>query len=253
MSIPNQTKINQLLQTWHKGTVATALWLKQQGISKTLQERYKKSVWIESIGFGAFKRTGDDIDWKGGIYAIQKQAKSPIHIGGLTAIVLQGSGHYIRFKEAVQIFSTNTPLPAWFKNYKWEDEIQFYRTNFLPNSLALKEYEDKNFSITISTLERAILECLYLTPKYIDIVECYNIMEGLIGLRPDVLQELLEKCTSVKVKRLFFYMAEKVNHAWLQHITANKIDFGSGKRSLVKQGFYNPKYQITLPKELESI
>jgi hypothetical protein len=256
MTMHNQTKINQLLQNWPQGTVAIPSWLEKQEISRSLQEHYQKSNWIESIGNGAFKRTGDDIGWKGGLYAIQKQAKLPIHVGGLTAVVLQGSGHYIRFKENIQLFGnsdTKAPLPRWFRNYKWEDKVQLYRTKFLPDNVALKEYEDKNFSITISSLERAILECLYLAPQHVDIVECYHIMEGLVGLRPDVFQELLEKCTSVKVKRLFLYMAEKANHAWLQFIDTKNIDLGSGKRSLVKHGFYNIKYQITLPKELENI
>ncbi len=256
MSILYRSKINHLLQIWPNGTVALSSWLKEQEISTQLQERYHKSGWIEPIGRGAFKRTGDNISWRGGLYAIQKQVNLPIHVGGLTAIVMQGSGHYIRFKENIQLFgdgSSTTPLPAWFKNYKWEDNIQFYRTKFLPDKLALKEYEDKNFSITISSLERAILEALYLAPQYVDIVECYHIMEGLVGLRPDILQELLEKCNSVKVKRMFLYMAEKTNHAWLQFIDTSNIDLGSGKRSLVKDGFYSTKYKITLPKELGNI
>jgi len=94
---------------------------------------------------------------------------------------------------------------------------------------------------------------LYLAPEHIDLVECYHIMEGLTGLRPEVVQELLTKCTSVKVKRLFLYMAEKSNHAWLEYVDVKDVDLGSGKRSLVKQGFYDKKYKITLPRELETL
>lgn len=256
MALHNATKINQLLQSWPMGTVAATNWLENQGISRQLRLHYLKSNWIETLGKGAFKRAGDNIGWKGGLYAIQKQANLPIHVGGLTAIVLQGSGHYIRFKENIQLFSgcdSKAPLPAWFRNCKWEDNIQFYRTKFLPDKLGLKEYEEKGFTITISTLERAILECLYLAPQHVDILECYHIMEGLVGLRPDVLQELLEKCASVKVKRMFLYMAEKANHSWLQFIDTSNIDLGSGKRSLVKDGFYSTKYKVTMPKELSNI
>lgn len=251
ISMQNKIKINQLLQSWPQGTVALPLWLKEQGISKSLQERYQKSGWIESIGVGAFKRAGDVIDWKGGVYALQKEAKLPIHIGGLTAVTLQGAGHYIRFKDKVHVFSPlKVSLPRWFKTYAWEDKIEFYRTEFLPPAMGLKDYEERNFSITLSSLERAILECLYLAPEHVDIVECYHIMEGLAGLRPDVLQELLQACTSIKVKRLFLYMAEKAGHAWLQFLDTTSVDLGKGKRSLVKQGIYNPKYKITLPREL---
>ena len=256
MTIYNQTKINNLLQCWPPGTVATPYWLEKQGISRQLQAHYQKSQWIETIGTGAFKRTGGAIDWKSGLYAIQKQLELPVHAGGLTAAVLQGSAHYVRFKENIQLFGTgdsSVPLPKWFRDYTWGEEVTFYRTHFLPKGIGLKEYEDKTFSITISTLERAILECLYLAPKHMDLVECYHIMEGLAGLRPDLLQELLEACSSVKVKRLFLYMAEKANHTWLQYLDTKPVDLGKGKRSLVKNGVYNSKYAITIPKELAYI
>ncbi|MDB2415179.1 type IV toxin-antitoxin system AbiEi family antitoxin [Rickettsiales bacterium] len=256
MTLHNKTKINQLLQNWPQGAVATTHWLEEQGISRQLRLHYLKSKWIETVGDSAFKRAGDTIDWKGGLYAIQKQLKLSIHVGGLTAIVLQGAGHYLRFEETVQLFgdgNTKSPLPVWFRNYKWGSEVQFCRTKFLPYWLDCKEIESKNFSITVSTLERAILECIYISPAKMDLVECYQIMEGLTTLRPNILQELLERCESIKVKRLFLYMAEKANHAWFKHIKTSNIDLGSGKRSIVKNGFYDAKYKITLPKELESL
>ncbi len=253
MTIHNQTKINQLLQSWLPGTVAMTHWLEEKDISRQLQAHYQKSGWIEPLGVGAFKRYGDTINWKGALYTLQKEAKLPVHAGGLTAAVLQGAGHYVRFKENIQLFSSlRMTLPKWFREQQWEGEIEFYRTTFLPESKALTEYEDKTFSITLSSLERAILECLYLAPKHLDLVECYHIMEGLAGLRPAVLQELLEQCSSVKVKRLFLYMAEKANHPWLSYLNTKAVDLGKGKRSIVRQGVYNSKYQITVPSELEA-
>lgn len=77
-------------------------------------------------------------------------------------------------------------------------------------------------------------------------------MEGLNNLRPNYIQTLLEQCSSVKVKRLFLYMAEKANHNWFNYIKIEKIDLGSGKRALLNDGVYIPKYNITVPKELET-
>jgi hypothetical protein len=45
------------------------------------------------------------------------------------------------------------------------------------------------------------------------LVECYELIESQNNLRPDLLQKLLEQCTSVEVKRLFLYLAEKAKHA----------------------------------------
>jgi hypothetical protein len=254
MSIHNKTKINSLLQHCPQGAVMITSWLEQQGVSRLLLAKYKQSRWLDSIGKGAFKRSGDAINWRSGVYAIQTQANTPIHVGGLTAIVLQGAGHYIRFKQNVQLFGqATTNLPQWFKNYHWEETIEYYRNTLWLKELAITEYADKTFTIKISSLERAMMECLYLAPLKMDLVECYQIMEGLTGLRPRILQELLEKCSSIKVKRLFLYMAQKANHAWLPYIDMNNIGLGRGKRSLVKNGVYDAKYAITIPKELAVI
>jgi hypothetical protein len=95
------------------------------------------------------------------------------------------------------------------------------------------------------------MECLYLAPQYQDLMECFELMEGLNNLPPKQVQMLLEKCESVKVKRLFLYMAEKAKHSWFNYLDTEKIDLGRGKRSVVKNGALVEKYGITVPKELE--
>ncbi|WP_405035608.1 type IV toxin-antitoxin system AbiEi family antitoxin domain-containing protein [Pseudidiomarina sp. CB1] len=56
---------------------------------------------------------------------------------------------------------------------------------------------------------------------------------------------------ATKVKRLFLYLAEKANHDWVQYLDLSSVNLGSGKRAIVANGVYIPKYQITVPKELE--
>jgi hypothetical protein len=55
----------------------------------------------------------------------------------------------------------------------------------------------------------------------------------------------------VKVKRLFFFFADRHRHAWLKRVERAAVDLGSGKRMLVKEGKLDPAYQITVPKELD--
>lgn len=252
MSTERHSKIKKLLQAVPDGTVCLATWLETIGISGDLQKRYRKSDWLKAIGTGAFIRPNDKVEWHGGIYAIQKQGNLHIHPGGLTALALQGGAHYIRLGgDNVYLFAKpKTILPRWFKNYNWGTEIKFYRTKFLPELVGLISYEAKTFNIEISASERAILECLYLAPEAMDLVECYQILEGLVNLRPQLLQELLEQCTSIKTIRLFLYMAEKANHAWLKYLDKTKFNTGSGDRSIVKNGVYDAKHKITIPKEL---
>jgi hypothetical protein len=71
-------------------------------------------------------------------------------------------------------------------------------------------------------------------------------MEGFTTLRPKLVSELLECCNSIKVKRLFLFLAEHYNHTWVRSIS--KVDLGSGKRLVVKNGCFDRKYGITVPK-----
>ena len=252
MAIHLATKINMALQSWPSGTVGLSVWLEQMGISRQLQRHYQTTGWLESIGYGAFKRAGDSLDWPGGLYAIQKQALMAIHVGARTALSLQGQAHYLELNaQVVQLFAPHkVNLPTWFQQHDWKLQPELCHTNFLPVRVGLIDFKSKLFTVQVSGAARALMECLYLAPKQFDIVEAYQIMEGLATLRPATVQQLLEGCRSIKVKRLFLFMAEKAGHAWVKHIDVSKIAMGHGKRSLVKGGHYVPKYEITVPREL---
>jgi len=95
-----------------------------------------------------------------------------------------------------------------------------------------------------------MMECLMLCPHRFSLTEASELMEGLAALRPAQVQTLLEQCKSVKVKRLFVYFAEKAAHSWFKYLNVEKINLGSGVRSLVHEGVFVSKYQLVLPKEL---
>ena len=103
------------------------------------------------------------------------------------------------------------------------------------------------YAIKVSAAERAMMEVLYGVPQVDSYEEARLLMDGLTTLRPRVVQTLLENCASVKVKRLFMLLAENCNHAWVPKVDLSKVDFGKGKRTLVKGGRFNPKYKITVP------
>ncbi|MBS1505912.1 MAG: type IV toxin-antitoxin system AbiEi family antitoxin [Bacteroidetes bacterium] len=251
MDTNNGSKLKNMLALHRPGAVMLSGWLEANGISRDLQKVYKKNGWLQAIGAGAVKRPDDKLTWHGGLFALQQQAHIPVHAGALTALTLQGLSHFFRTQESVFLFAQRqTKLPLWFKNYDWGTTLHLVRTSVLPIGIGLTEYKEKNFAITIAAPERAILECLYLAPKELDLVECYHLLESLTNLRPEVVQELLQKCTSVKIKRVFLYMASKAQHQWLSFVDRSKIDLGSGNRSLVKGGSYNAEYKISLPKEL---
>ncbi len=251
-SLEKEQKINRLLNSQPSGVVYLSSWLTENGFSTQLLNRYKKSKWLYSIGTGAWMRVGERPTYEGAIYALQQQAESSVHIGGKTALSLLGKAHYLELStQQITLFGgTKEKLPVWFTNHEWGVKVNYVSSSFLPPKAGLQTLEQSSFSLQISNATRALLECLYLAPKKQNLLECYEIMEGLNNLRPKEVQNLLEQCTSVKVKRLFLYMAEKSKHDWFKYIDVEKIDTGKGKRSLVKDGVYIAEYGITVPKEL---
>lgn len=229
-----------------------ASWLVKQGISRDLQTRYRRSGWLESVGPGAFQRMGDHVTWQGALSALQQQALLPVHVGALSALSLRGFAHYLRLGgETVYLLSPRgTKLPKWFKTQDWGTQLKHVPTSVLPGDLGLDDYQVQGYSIRIANPERAILECLHLAPKELDLVECAQVMEGLVNLRPKLVQQLLTECTSIKAKRLFMFLAERAHHPWLPLVDTSKLNLGTGDRSLAKGGVYVAKYHLVLPGSL---
>ena len=255
MSTTNEIKIKKLLDLQVPVTLMLASWLDANGFSRDLQHRYIKSGWLESVGTGAFKRPNETVDWQGALYSIQKQAKLAVFAGGPTALSMLGFSHYLRTgTEVIYLFSPlKTNLPAWFKEYFRNETVNHIRTSFLPNDPGIFVYQENRFPVAISASERAIFECIYLIPDKQDIMEVYQIMSGMVNLRPELVQHLLEECSSVKVKRLFLYMAKKANHQWFQFLDLSNVKLGKGDRSVIKKGVYDSEFQITVPKELAQL
>jgi hypothetical protein len=114
--------------------------------------------------------------------------------------------------------------------------------------LGLTVHSFSTFEVKISSPERAVLELLHLLPKEQSAEEPELIIEGLGNLRPKLVQLLLESCSSIKVKRLFFAFAHRYNHSWLKGLSLEKIDLGKGKRVVVPGGILDPKFLVTLPR-----
>lgn len=251
MNTNNRSKINILVNNWIKGTVTTARFLKQYGIGCDLIKTYKKSNWIEAIGAGAYKLYNDTVEWPGALYAIQKQINLSIHPGGKTALELLGYAHYLSDKiRQLYLFGYRAEkLPAWYRQHDWDVNTRYAAIQLFSKdlSLGLTEYKYRDFNITVSAPERAMIEMLYHFPEDHGFDECYHVMENLAALRPRLCQKMLEKCNSVKAKRMFLFMAEHIGHSWFEELDTGKINLGAGNRSLVKKGVLNKKYLITVP------
>jgi len=150
-------------------------------------------------------------------------------------------------KEEFEVYG----LPAWFMKADWMVSIRHHSTSVLPPGGGLVQHEAKMFTVKISGPERAMLECLHLAPKVFDFLDCYEVMEGLANLRPDLVTEMLQSCRSIKAKRLFLYLAEKAQHRWLDYVDRSAVDLGKGDRSVAAPGgVYVSRYKLVVPEAL---
>ena len=249
----SKTKINSLIQSLPKGSVLLPSWLLSQGYSYELQQSYRKSNWLKSIGKGAMLKSGDPLVLTGALSALQNVENLNIHIGGRSALELQGLAHYLQINnpETTLFLNSRTKLPLWFENNDWNAQLKLFRLSLLNDeALGMVDFQEGELTMKISNPARAIMECLALCPDKFPLSESFELMEGLGALRPAKVQELLEICKSLKVKRLFLHFAEKANHNWFKYLDISKIDLGVGKRSLVESGVLISKYKLVLPNEL---
>ena len=244
------TKLNQLITKWPKGTIKTVEELEKLGYSPQLLKIYSNSRWIELVARGMYKLYKDEVTWQGMLYGLQKKTNTSLHAGGKTALSLKGYSHYLSLQNSkVYFFSDRTEnFNIWLKKFsqvilKRNEVFDYTKEEYLIM------FSTGNFSVKISSPELAAMEMLYLVPKVQSFDEAAKIMEGLTTLRPELIQRLLEQCNSVKVKRLFLFIAEKHDHTWMKELNPERINLGSGKRSIVVDGVLDKKYNITVPKE----
>jgi hypothetical protein len=253
-----RNKLSDLLAKWPKGAVATATWLEQQGVSPDLAKKYPRSGWMRRIERGAYGRLDDAVDWTGALFAVQEQLKLPVHLGAKRALEEQGYGHFVRQREGgrLPLYSPRgTRLPSWFSRHDWGVQLAFKAADLFPGKmeLGLTKRTFGDLSIRLSAPERAMLEALNEVPKFQSFEEARLLMGGLATLRPELVQELLESCRSVKAKRLFLFLADEADHPWGKELSVSKVDLGKGKRSIVKGGRLDQKYQITVEPNAEAV
>jgi len=251
MDRPKENKLNHLLRTWPSGVILTSKWLKKNGYYKQLVKLYCDNGWIKSLGRGAYARLDDEITWQGAVNALQTQLDIAVHVGGLTALQLYGIAQYMMLDSRSPVFYLyNTivkkiDLPVWFQQYF--AHCYFEQKKLFDQPIGLSSKEVNGVELSVSAPERAVLEVLALVPVQVTLSHANELMEGLDRLRSSLVQQLLESCHSIKVKRLFLYLAEKNNLSCFDELNIECLELGRGKRVIGEGGSYNAKWLLSLP------
>jgi hypothetical protein len=275
--------LNQLANKLPEGMLVDAAWLKVQGYSTQLQHLYVKSGWLEQPTRSVFRRPRGALSWQQAVISLQTILNySPLVVGGRTALELQGYAHYlVQSNTAVHLYGPKAP-PGWLRKlpipvkFIYHNDKRLFKNDPVTKGVSSVKWNiDKgeaidlvglrsgditsmnwgqwDWPLTLSTPERALFELLDELPNHETFEQVDALYGGLTNLRPDRLQKLLKDCASIKVKRLFFYFADRHQHAWLKRLKKEDVDLGSGKRMLVRSGVLDPTYQITVPGDLNGV
>ncbi|MCQ2608402.1 MAG: type IV toxin-antitoxin system AbiEi family antitoxin [Bacteroidales bacterium] len=247
------TKIQQIVKNAPRDTVLFGSWLSDNGLDARGQYSYMKSGWLERISKGVYKIHGTSPTLLATISSYNTQLKKKCIVGAYTALELRGYSHYLSMGKPKAFLFTdkNNKLPSWLLNNNWDMTIKYMKTSFLGNDLlGVETMSIDKLDLLVSSPERAFFECLNMPDASSSLLDIYYIMESLTTLRPKLVQQLLESCTSQKVKRLFLYMAEKANHPWVKALQLDKINFGTSRFMITPIGKYIKKYNMTISKDI---
>ena len=273
-------KLNQLARLLPEGLLVDAAWLEQQGYSRALRHQYVSAGWMVQPVRGVYHRQRTITSWEQIVISLQTLLRYPVSVGGRSALELQGYAHYLPASPDIRTIHlyADKKLPGWLAKFPANAQfISHNRSRFLspfqqdedaltldysrndtevtslPGGLSIMPWGPWKWPLVISSPERAILELMDELPRNESFHQVDLIMDGLVNLRPRRLQALLEDARSVKVKRLFFFSADRHQHKWLSHLGREKISLGSGKRVVFQGGKLDPKYRITVPEDINAI
>ncbi len=276
MSEQNSSKINRLEKELPEGLLVDAAWLEARGYYGSLRKQYVDNGWLEQPAHRVYRRMRGNLRWEQVVISLQTLLECPVTVGGRTALELQGFAHYLaQEQKEIHLYGMQPP-PSWLYKLPLPQKFIFHRTGrlFVNDPIAhglnvhlgntasteplhgqfnVMPWGQWDWPLVVSTPERAMLELLNELPEKESFHQADMLMEGLATLSPRRLEKLLIDCKSVKVKRLFFFFADRHQHRWLARLDRSKVDLGSGKRMLVRGGKLDATYQITVPEEFYAV
>lgn len=259
MALRSDQKLNRLQHELPEALLVDAAWMEAHGYSSALRHQYLKSGWLHSPARRVYRRSRAALTWQQAVISLQSLLELPLKVGGRTALEQQGYAHYlVAHQREVHLYGPKRP-PTWLAElpldvtFRWHNSRRLFpRPDPAAEPLPVMTGPGGFMTLPVrySSKERAVLELLDELPEHESFDQADALMEGVSDLSPRRLQSLLEDCASVKVKRLFFYFADRHRHAWRDKLDMSRVDLGSGKRVLVKGGKLDTRYNITVPAEL---
>ncbi len=225
--------IKRLQTTLPRGAPFDLTALASFGVSPQLAARYAESGWLVRLAQGVYAFPNDEFGRDGALRFLQQRVPG-LHIGGKSALGLQGVRHNLGRDTMVLWGDARYVLPTWFTSrfparyvhahlFDWPDAALSDRTLITPPGLP--------DGLRVAVAERAVLELLYEAGTKQSLEEARNLFDGLRSPRKEVLGQLLSCCRSVKAVRLFLTWARETSVVDVDDLlTRHSVRTGSEKR-----------------------
>jgi len=230
-------------------------WLTKNGISPSLANKYMHSGWLQKLRAGVYVRSGRDPQWSDAVLCLQNQFGVSVHLAGLTSLTWQGRSHYLHLThQAIWLcVKDKASLPKWFKEFPNVEWVLIYNQKLtVHDEKYLSEVDIKGERLKTSIPELAAYEIANAVPGSLSFEHAAELFQGLVNLSPRKVEGLLRASRAVQTNRLYLFLAEHYDHAWVKRIDKTHIDLGAGKRQIVTGGKLDQKYQITVPERFIS-
>ena len=101
MSGPNDNRLKLVLDQVPPGFLVDSRWLTASGVAKSSASDYHRAGWLARVARGVYRRPNpqerstDAVDWKLAMLSAQWIMRYDFHVGGMTALSLEGHSHYL--------------------------------------------------------------------------------------------------------------------------------------------------------------
>ena len=245
---------SSLEQTLPEGQLVNRDWLLKRGFNRPRVDYYLRAGKLAPVAHGIYRRPGPKLKWEHVVYSLAEMGY-PVHVGGRSALELQGLAHYLPSGGVRRIdLYGSSRVPKWVATYPAEFQFVVHTRRlfdqFPKEAVKPKPFGSWDWPIAYAVPELAMFELLSGVREAVDFMVADKIFESATNFRPELLHELLRTCSQVKTKRLFLWFSDRHGHEWLKALKTDGINLGKGKRMLVKGGAFDPAYQITIPREM---
>lgn len=236
MRVSRGHNLKQLI-AYPSGVPLTSRELGRLGLTPQRTYDYVQSGWLAKLGRGVFVRPGAPLSLEASLRALESSGFD-VHVGGKTALDWYGVRQFVSAKPKTVLYGFgDVRLPPWVTAHF---NVEYRRKNLFRSkaqaALALSRFRDQPGMPLVSEPERAVLEMLSEVPQRQSLTEARELVESLVSLRPDLLQQLLRQCRSIKTVRLFLTLARELNMPYLSKLDTKKLPTGSKSRWVVKVG-----------------